>query len=165
MFLQKTDARANSAHRPGAATVALMALLIGVLITMVAFGVDLGYIANVNCQLQNDADSGALAAASQILYDRSNGVDYLVGDRGELHGNPDQTARIAAARAMATTFGGYNKAGGVSLVVDGNADVSLGYIADPRNASSPMQTNQGLLPTQYSPLLLWLPSVANPYIK
>ncbi len=62
------------------AVVVLVALLVGVLVAMVAFAVDVGYIVHVRTELQRTADSCALAAVVHL---------------------PDQTAARTAAQVAA----------------------------------------------------------------
>jgi Flp pilus assembly protein TadG len=115
--------------RRGAALIALLALLIVFLLGMVAFAVDLGYLVNVRHELQNAADSAALAGTSKLL------------DPSLLRGTPDETAAIASAQTEATRFANFNKAGGVSLNVLDNSDNSptgdivCGYLSDPVDLS------------------------------
>jgi hypothetical protein len=90
------------AVRPGAALVLVTILLI-VIVGMVAFAVDIGWILLVRNQLQTAADSAALAGASK-LYD---GIDE--------------------ARAGAMLFGGQNNAGGSGAVTIADGDVAIGY--------------------------------------
>jgi hypothetical protein len=107
----------------------LLALLMVFLLGMVAFAVDLGYLVNVRHELQNAADSAALAGTSKLL------------DPSLLQGTPDQAAAVAVAQGEATHFAYLNKAGGVSLSVPNNpansttGDVVCGYLSNPADLS------------------------------
>lgn len=123
----------STAPRTGA-IVPLMAILIVFLLGMVAFAVDLGYIAVVQKEMQNAADAAAMAGASQLL------------DRGALAGIPNQFATATAARDQAQKFSSLNTAGGTALALSRNdansadGDIVLGYISNPRDMNSPFNT-------------------------
>jgi Flp pilus assembly protein TadG len=114
--------------RHGAIT-PLVAILLVFLLACVAFSVDLGYIALVHAQLQNAADSAALAGASQLL------------DASLLEGTPGQSTAtsnaMANARSQAQAFAHDNYGGGLALTLDANnsdsssGDIVIGYIANP----------------------------------
>ncbi len=98
----------RSMHRRRGATLVLCAVLMVFMIAMMAFAIDLGYIVLVRTQMQNSADSGALAGAAATFL-----------------GN--ETARQEAAR-----FIGYNQAGGHDITSD-QITVNLGrWDADTR---------------------------------
>jgi Flp pilus assembly protein TadG len=126
--------RHRVAPRAGA-VVPLVAILIIFLFAMIAFAIDLGYIAVVNKELQNAADSAALAGGSQLL------------DRGLLKGSPNQLAMLANARAVAQQFSTRNYGGGVALNLDGNTsndtngDIVFGNLSNPDDLSSPLDTS------------------------
>lgn len=116
--------------RHGGAVVTLTAMLMVVIVGMVAFSVDIGYIAVTRAELQNAADSAALAGAWKLF------------DRDELSGLPSQSPEISAARAEAVKFAGKNKAGNIALVLDRNdgnspdGDIVIGHMANPTNSGS-----------------------------
>lgn len=114
-------------HRRRGAVLPLVAALAVVVIGMLAFSVDLGYVSLVRGQLQSAADSASLAAASQLL------------DRDLLHGDDIQS--LTEADAQANRFASANKGGGVSLAL-GSGDVVYGYIADPEDPNSPLLTDR-----------------------
>jgi Flp pilus assembly protein TadG len=103
-----------------------MAALMVVIIGMLAFSIDLGYISLVRGQMQSAADASALASASQLF------------DRNLLKNATTQD--LTNANAAASTFAAANKAGGVSLAI-ATTDVTYGYIADPKDPSSPFDTS------------------------
>ncbi|HEX4589220.1 MAG TPA: TadE/TadG family type IV pilus assembly protein, partial [Gemmataceae bacterium] len=121
-------------HRKGAVT-PLVAILMVFLLAMVAFGVDLGYIAVSQKEVQNAADSAALAGTSQLL------------DRGRLKGTPNQALAISNARTAAQQFSVKNTGGGVALQLDTNAsndttgDLVCGYLVTPSDLSSSLDTS------------------------
>lgn len=105
--------------------VPLSAVLAVILFGMVAFAVDLGWIAVVKSDLQNAADSAALA-----------GVDPLM-DNYVLYHLPNQTAAqkstllnsaMAGARARAKQFAAYNAAGGVGSLKLLDSDIEFGFL-------------------------------------
>jgi Flp pilus assembly protein TadG len=112
----------------------MVALLMVFLLGMVAFAVDIGYIAVVQKELQNAADAAALAGTSQIL------------DRGLLKGSPNKSQATSNARDKAQQFSALNKGGNVSLTLarndsnDAGGDIVCGYIANPSNFSATLDT-------------------------
>jgi Flp pilus assembly protein TadG len=126
--------RHPAAPRAGA-VVPLTALMLVFLLGMVAFAVDLGYIAVVQKEMQNAADASAMAGVSQLL------------DRNALKGSPNLSQAVANARTLAQSFSGKNTAGGVSLALsandanDGLGDIVCGYINNPSNLSDPLLTD------------------------
>ncbi|MDQ3329873.1 MAG: pilus assembly protein TadG-related protein [Planctomycetota bacterium] len=109
------------------AVLPLVAALAVVLIGMLAFSIDLGYISLVRGQMQSAADAAALASASQLF------------DRDLLSGGTTQS--LTNADAQAAKFAAANAAGGVSLTI-ASSDVQYGYIADPRDPASPFDTTR-----------------------
>lgn len=107
-------------RRPGAITV-LMAMLMIVLVAMVAFAVDIGYICRVQAELQNAADAAALAAAHKAL------KASVVSD--------NETHKVAlatsfAAHLAAHDYAAMHKAGGLTLRLR-IGDVVVGYQEHP----------------------------------
>src|SRR5439155_5121819 len=131
-------------HRPRTGAIApLAALMLIVFMFIVAVAVDLGYIARVRGELQNAADSAALAGASQLL------------DNSLLKSTPDQGHAMTNARDQAQTFAKSNQGGGVALSLgdnpknDASGDVYCGYLANPSDRSQAMvapQPNVGPYP-------------------
>lgn len=117
--------------RSGSVTV-LTAILMVFLVGMVAFAVDLGYVALVRNEVQNAADAAALAAVPELI------------SRKELVGDVGQTAEVARARDRALEYAGRNRGGGVALAVDRNdandpaGDVVVGTLASARDAGAPL---------------------------
>jgi Flp pilus assembly protein TadG len=123
----------SAAPRAGA-VVPLVALMMVFLLGMVAFAVDIGYIAVVQKEMQNAADAAAMAGTSQLL------------DRNALKGSPNQSAAVSNARTVAQTYSSKNTGGGVALALDANTsndpggDIVCGRLADPNNLSSALDT-------------------------
>lgn len=116
----------------------LTAVLLIPLVLIVALSVDLGNVWKTEAELQNAADSAALAGAGALL---SYNGDYL----GTTDSGLQQTARtngIAAAKTQAQTYGQYHMGGFKQLVVN-ITDVKVGYIATPTDASSPFVEDTG----------------------
>src|SRR5258707_15346686 len=93
--------------RRGAVTV-LVALLTVPFLGMVAFAVDIAWIVQSRSDLQNAADSAALAGAEQLM----NGfVQYSLP--GQTLQSTILTTSETSARTYAKNFAGYNTAGGI----------------------------------------------------
>jgi Flp pilus assembly protein TadG len=118
--------RNNQGKRRGGIVV-LAAFLMAILVGMLAFAIDIGYMSTVKAELQNAADAAALAGAERI---QSQFVQYYA---------PGQTSQTSIYNytttnttdpnspiATAQRFAGYNKAGGVYLQLPAS-DVSFSY--------------------------------------
>lgn len=110
------------------AIAALTAILMVVVLAMVAFAVDVGYIVEVRQELQNAADSASLAGAGK-LYDLELQANFA-SQGGLLLVDPAVTAATSEARL----FAGKNTAGGLSVAVN-DSDIVVGY----SDGSSPFQ--------------------------
>ncbi len=132
------SARSNN---PAGSVLPIVAISITVLLLMLAIGFDLGWIYLVKNELQNAADAAALAGASQLP------------DEDFLFGAPDISDDIVACRDYAETYAGYNPAARRYITLDRNdandpdGGVVVGYIEDPMDINSPLQT-QGI--TEYN---------------
>jgi Flp pilus assembly protein TadG len=124
----------HPAQQRTGAVVPLLAFLLVFLIAMVAFAVDIGYIAVVQKELQTAADSAALAGASQLV------------NRAALQGSVSQSTLASNARDQAQRLSALNTGGGVSLTLDRNdpndsgGDIVVGSITNPSNPSSQLTT-------------------------
>jgi len=109
--------------------VPLTAVLLIPLVGVLAFALDLGYVGMSRAELQNAADSSALAAAQQLIpyYTQY----YLPGTsplnqamtQATVLGNAETSAKNAAS-----TYAAFHKAGNASSVVlDTTNDVKFGY--------------------------------------
>jgi Flp pilus assembly protein TadG len=114
-------------------TIAILAAIMSImLVGMVAFCVDIGYVLSAKEDLQRSADSAALAAC----------WDY--GARlGK--GNSNDVA-ASYARSTAAQYAALNRVTGSPMTLNQNAsnsasgDVVFGYISDFKNSQSPFQT-------------------------
>jgi hypothetical protein len=97
--------------------VVLSAFLMVVLVGLLAFAVDVGYIYVARTQLQRSADAAAMAGAWELL------------DEEALAGAASATL-ATDARAKAEEFAGFNAVLTSSPAL-GNEDVTVGYIANP----------------------------------
>jgi Flp pilus assembly protein TadG len=114
----------------------ITAVLLPVLLGLVALSVDMGYIVVVQGQLQNTADSAALAGVSVLQQ-----AQVL---NNATAGNPtsqaaSQNAAIAAARAKVRQFSALNTAGGASVTIPANRDIDIvvGYQSAPGGSITP----------------------------
>jgi len=111
----------------------LAALLMIAMLAMVAFAVDIGYIVLARSEAQNAADSAAMAGLGK-LSDRLRGAKLV-------NGKPLQTQDdLDAARAEAKSFALKNTVGGQGADVK-DAEVEFGYLSDPYNQSSSLDTS------------------------
>src|SRR6185437_831292 len=123
----------------------MAALLMTLLVGMLAFAIDIGYIASVQAEFQNAADAAALAGAQQLqtpfvnfyapgqTQQQQQTIYNLVTTDTSSSGNPIPTAQRFAA---------YNQAGGVSVQVP-TTDISFRYY-DGTNPSVP--ASSGVFP-------------------
>ncbi len=122
--------------RRRAAVLPLTAILLVVLLGMVAFAVDTGHICTTEAQLQNAADSAALAGASQLL------IPYVPGSPSA---NTMTQNAVNNATAQAQLYAGYHSAGGVTLTLPAG-DVVVGYQATPGSGSLTAWATGGTFP-------------------
>jgi Flp pilus assembly protein TadG len=118
--------------RQGTITI-LAALMSIVLVGMVAFCVDIGYVLSAKEDLQRSADSAALAACWEF------------GSR--LAKGTTTTAAAGYARTTAAQYASLNRVTGSPVLLNTNTsnspdgDVVLGYISDFKNPQSAFQTD------------------------
>jgi Flp pilus assembly protein TadG len=96
---------AQTQRRRGAVAI-LVALLLIPLLAMVAFAVDIAWIALTKADLQNAADSAALAGAGQLM---DSYVKYY------LPGQTQKSTILSTAQTNAKNYASYNAAGGGSI--------------------------------------------------
>lgn len=116
--------------RRRAAVTPLAALFMVVLVGMLAFSIDLGYVVAVRGELQNTADAAALAGAQQLqtLYvsyyspGQTQQQAYYLTATTDVAGPNGETPPISSAQ----TFAAANQAGGVYITVP-TTDVSFSY--------------------------------------
>jgi Flp pilus assembly protein TadG len=120
--LPKTRRRRTVPTRRRGAVTVLVALLLVPFLAMVAFAVDVAWIVQSRSDLQNAADSAALAGAEQLM---SGSVQY------SLPGQTQQTTIMSASETIAKTyaknFAGYNTAGGISSLTLNDSDIQFGF--------------------------------------
>jgi Flp pilus assembly protein TadG len=129
--MRRTSPRKRQSRR-GTITV-LAALLSIVLIGMVAFSVDIGYVLSAKEELQRTADASALAACWEY------GQKLAKGDTS--------AASAEAARTTAVNYAALNRVTGKPMTVDANTsndpdgDVVFGYISDFKDSQSEFHTD------------------------
>jgi Flp pilus assembly protein TadG len=115
-------ARLKSKKRRGAVAV-LTAILLVVLLGIVAFAVDIGWMVLAESELQNASDAAALAGAGQLM-------DPSVQFSLPLNTATNQASILSAAQTSAKTyaknFASYNRAGGISNMVLLDTDIEFG---------------------------------------
>src|SRR6516162_2878771 len=134
--------RNQSGKRRGGIIV-LAAFLMVVLVGMLAFAIDIGYMSTVKAELQNAADAAALAGAQRlqdqfVKYYAPGQTDQLTIFQYVTTNTTDSNSPISTAQR----FAGYNRAGGVYLQLPAS-DVSFSYY-DGTNA--PVPASQALFP-------------------
>jgi Flp pilus assembly protein TadG len=104
----------------------LAALLLALLVGMLAFAIDVGYIAVVKGELQNAADAAALAGAARL---QNPYVQYyLPGQLNQLaiYNGVSDTSDPNSAVSTAQRFAKANVAGGVNITVPAD-DITFSY--------------------------------------
>jgi len=114
------DGGRQRSQRRGAIAV-LMACVMIVLVALLAFALDIGYVCRVQAELQNAADAAALSGAHEAL---------LAAVRNDADTSVLASSTIQAARQSAQQLGSTNRAGGLSLTLP-TADVVVGYVQHP----------------------------------
>jgi Flp pilus assembly protein TadG len=130
--MKKRIGKSNRKNRKGAISV-LAAILAIVLVGMVAFSVDIGYVLSAKEELQRSADATALAACWEYAQRVSSG----------------STSTVAAtyARGTAIQYAGLNEVTNSPMTLDANSsndpagDIVFGYISDFSNSASAFQTS------------------------
>src|SRR5487761_1332076 len=119
--------RASHATTRRAAVAPLAALLMALLVGMLAFSIDIGYICSVEAELQNAADSAALAGAQQM---QSAFVSYYSPGQTQQQQIYLQvttnTSNPTSPIPTAQQFAAANRAGGVFVQVP-TSDISFSY--------------------------------------
>jgi hypothetical protein len=107
--------------------VVLSAVLMVVMMAMVAFAVDLGYLYNARTEMQRAADASSIAACWELI------------DEDVVKGTSNSAVITDDARSKARQFVALNKIAQSSANL-ANEDITVGYIANPANPSSPFLT-------------------------
>jgi len=107
------------------ATAVIIAIAITMLMGFVALAVDIGYVATTKNELQNVADSGALAATGYLgnIYTGMTSVQQQSYDCSTATSTNDCDSIIAEAQDVVGS--GKNKAGGKDIIIN-TADVVIG---------------------------------------
>jgi hypothetical protein len=103
----------------------LAAILVVVVIGMAAFAVDIGYICSVQSQLQNAADSAALAGAAQLMQPY---VQYNYPNQSASQKSQILSTALANAQSQAEYFASLNAAGDVASLSLPSADIVCGFL-------------------------------------
>jgi Flp pilus assembly protein TadG len=101
----------------------LTAILLIPLLAMVAFSVDLAYLVMVQTDLQNAADSSALAGAQELIVPY---VKWSLPGQTPAAQHSLRTNAISAARQAAKDYASANVAGDVNITLLDN-DIEVGY--------------------------------------
>ena len=123
-------------QRRGTITI-FAAILSIVVLGMVSFAVDIGYILSSKEEIQRTADAAALAAVWDYGQQLSEGEDTATAQ--------------CVGRATAATFVAANPVGNLALAVDSNysnssgGEIVFGYIDDFGNTGAPMNTSADTL--------------------
>jgi Flp pilus assembly protein TadG len=119
--------RAAPVFRRRGAVAPFAAFLLVVLIGMVAFVVDVGWIVLARTELQSAADAAALAGADALM---DGYVQYQTAGLNASSTSNQATILSTAmsnARTKAENFASYNGAGGVNSLTLNDGDVEFGY--------------------------------------
>lgn len=129
--MQRTRKSLQNTRRGAIAVLA--AIMSVVLVGMIAFCVDLGFVLNAKEELQRSADATAMATCWDFGQKLSQGMTSSNASEG--------------ARATAVQYASYNPVTGHGIVIDSNTsnnssgDIVFGYISDFTNAASTLQTD------------------------
>jgi Flp pilus assembly protein TadG len=99
----------------------LSALLVAFLVGMVAFAVDIGWIVLTRSDLQNAADSAALAGVKPLM------DGYVLYNLPGANQPAVLTSALASASANAKLYASYNAAGGVKSLTLNDSDIEFGF--------------------------------------
>src|SRR5262249_15240072 len=122
----------NLTHRRRGTVAVLAGIMMIALLGMVAFAIDLGYLATSQAELQRSADASALAACYQLIYKGKPGTPV------------DLSSQVPNVPVVARQYAGLNhvcnSAPGLAT-----SDMVIGYMANPNNPG-PIDTsaNQNL---------------------
>jgi len=117
-------------HQQGArkgTIIVLVAILLMVLLGCAALAVDIGYLYVARAELQRAADAAAMAGAQAL----GRGSDAPVGEYF-LSGSE--------VRNQARSLAELNNCLRQAVVLDSDADITIGYLADPHDRSATIQT-------------------------
>jgi Flp pilus assembly protein TadG len=118
---------ARSKHNRRGTVTVLACLLMVALLGMVAFAVDLGYLANSQAELQRAADSSALAACYQLIYKGTPGTPVNL------------SSNVAQVPISARQYAGLNRVCQSAPTIS-DSDIVTGYMADPTQPGGTINT-------------------------
>src|SRR5436190_8045974 len=124
----RTHCRQHRSRRRKGNILVLSVFLMILMMAMVAFAVDIGYLCVVRNELQRSADAAADAACWDLI--NSSGPA----------GTTNYTAMTTSAKATAAQYASLNQVMKQSPSL-GTSDVEVGYIANPQDPNSPFLTN------------------------
>jgi Flp pilus assembly protein TadG len=125
----------------------LTGFLLIVLLGMVAFAVDTGWIVLARTELQAAADAAALAGADPLMdaYVQYQLAGLNPGNAQNSYQSTILTNAMASARTKAKAFASYNGAGGVSSLTLNDSDIEFGF-TDASNNYTPYNSNAPVFP-------------------
>ncbi len=127
----RSTRRPRSGSPRSGSIVVLSAFLIVILLAMVAFAVDIGYVLVVGSEMQRTADSASLAGTWELLEQRR----VEGADNEHLDVYLDEYARMETSQ-----YTGFNKVAGQSPYVFYD-DVEVGFLADFSNPTAELDTS------------------------
>jgi Flp pilus assembly protein TadG len=133
-------ARKRPADRKGSILV-LTAIMMIAMMGMLAVAVDIGYLQMARTQLQQSADSAALAAAAELIDNEAIGGTRNMND--EIASARDYARQFAALNRVCTTSPDVN----VNDNNDPSGDIVVGYLADPSDRTQQMNFDD---PSRYN---------------
>ena len=101
----------------------LTCVLLVAMLAMVAFAVDISWIALSQAELQNSADAAALAGANKLA---DNYVLYTMPTQTTTNKATLRSGAVTAAKTAARDYASYNTAGGATLVLL-ESDIDVGF--------------------------------------
>ena len=130
--------RQSTTHRHGVVT-PLSAILLVFLLGMVAFSVDMGYVALAETELQSAADSAALAGCGQLM---QGFVQYNLPGQSAANQASILSTAMSSARTSAKNYASYNGAGGAGSLALNDSDIEFGF-TDASGNYTPQPTYTG----------------------
>ncbi|HVW02053.1 MAG TPA: pilus assembly protein TadG-related protein [Planctomycetaceae bacterium] len=114
-------------HSRRGAVAILACILLIALLSMLAFSIDLSYLANSQAELQRAADSAALAACYQLIYTGTPGTPVNL------------SSNIPKVPTSASQYAAYNPVCGSSPSLR-SSDVLVGFLANPTQSGGTINT-------------------------
>jgi len=102
----------------------LTAIFLVLILAMVAFAVDISWMVLSESELQNAADSAALAGANKL---GDNYVLFNLPTQSSVNKSTLANAAVSAAKSTAKTYAAANSAGGVSSLTLLDSDIDVGF--------------------------------------